>query len=1059
MFSSFFIRRPRFAMVIASVLVLAGVIAGFNLPIKQYPDVSPPTVQIFASYPGADAATVANTIAAPLEDAMNGVDNMLFMESTSSNSGVYNLTITFRTGTNPDMALINVQNRIQQVSQLLPTEVTQNGLNVIKSFSDMLGFVALSSPNGTRDSLYLLDYAYNNVGNALKRVPGVGNVQIFGARYSIRVWLDPEKLASRGLGASDVTSAIASQNRQASLGSVGTGLRDTGSETAMVYSLATRGRLSSVREFEDIIVRTTEQGGVVKLRDVARIELGAESYSMNASLNGSPVAAMMLSQASDANAIEVMNAVKNAIDGLSESLPDDVEFVMGYDSTEYVRETINEILMTLALTFSLVVFVCYLFLQDWRVTLVPVAAIPISLVATLIGLRVMDFSINILTLFGLVLVIGTVVDDAIIVVERVMFVMERDGSNSRDATLQAMKDVTGPMTATTLVFLAIFVPVTFMQGITGVIYRQFAVTISFSVVFSLIVALTLSPAMCAHMLDNVKPKKRGPLAWFNRGLAACTRGYVSGALWIARKTIVVILLFAAVTGSAYYLFRTTPTEFIPMEDQGMIMAMIQLPEGASQARTKAVLDEFVPRVRAIPGVKLIIGVEGFSVAGDSGENVGTVVIALDDWRLRKSGALSQRAIYAAAQAIASEIPEATINLMSPPAIPGLGMGDGIEMQLQSRMDGDPVKLAQTMNEFMVKMFQSPEFALAFSTYTADTPHLFLDIDREKAEMMKVPVSNIFSTMQTYFGTAYVNDINIGSQVNKVIIQSDWMFRNSVDSINNIYVKSSAGTRVPMQAIATVRQMLEPRSIGRYNLYPSATVRAMMKPGFSTGQGIARVQEIARELPDGYVIEWSGMTYQEQEAAGQTVMIIAIALAFGYLFLVAQYESWTVPMGVILSLPVAVLGALIGLRIMSISVSIYTQLGILLLVGLAAKNAILIVEFAQEQHEINGYPILDSVAEAGRERFRSVMMTALTCVIGVAPMLAAKGAGAGSRMHVGTTMFFGMSMATVFGIFLIPGLYVVLQTNRERIKKLMSSLFSRKNKAEDIPSDETRNETN
>jgi hydrophobe/amphiphile efflux-1 (HAE1) family protein len=1045
-------------MVIASVLVLAGVIAGLNLPVKQYPDVSPPTVRVFAQYPGADASTVANTVAAPLEESMNGVDDMLYMESTSSNSGIYNLTITFRTGVNPDMALINVQNRIQQVTPLLPAEVTQQGLSVIKSFSDMLGVVALSSPHGTRDSLYLIDYAYNNVSNVLKRVPGVGNVEVFGARYSIRVWLDPEKLASLGLGASDVTAAIAGQNKQASLGSIGSGLRNTGSESAVVYSLAARGRLSSVRDFENIIVKTAEQGGVVKLKDVARIELGSESYSTNASLNASPTAAMMLSQASDANALDVMNAVKKTIDELSAALPDDVEFALGYDSTDYVSETINEILMTLALTFVLVVFVCYIFLQDWRVTLVPVAAIPISLVATFIGLSVMGFSINILTLFGLVLVIGTVVDDAIIVVERVMFIMERDGSSARDATVQAMKDVTGPMTATTLVFLAIFVPVTFMQSITGVIYRQFAVTISFSVVFSLVVALTLSPAMCAHMLDNVKPKRRGPLAWFNRGLSACTNGYVAGAIWIARRTLVVIILFAAVVGSSCYFFRTTPTEFIPAEDQGMILAMIQLPEGANQARTRAVLNELVPRVRSIPGVSLVMGIEGFSVAGDSGENVGTIILALDSWGRRATPDLSQDAIYAEAQAAADEITDARINLISPPAIPGLGMGAGIEMQFQSRIEGDPVKLAQVMNMFIMKLFQSPEFMVAFSTYTADTPHLFLDIDREKAEIMRVPVSNIFSTIQAYFGTAYINDINIGSQVNKVIIQSDWMYRNRKDSITGIYVKSSSGARVPIGALATVRQTLEPRSIGRYNLYPSALIRAIMNPGFSTGQGMARVRELARDLPAGYAVEWSGMTYQEQQAAGQTVIIIAIALLFGYLFLVAQYESWTVPMGVILSLPVAVLGALIGLKVMRISISIYTQLGILLLMGLAAKNAILIIEFAQEQHELHGRPILDSAAEAGRERFRSVMMTALTCVIGVSPMLAAKGAGAGSRLHVGTTMFFGMSMATVFGIFLIPGLYTVLQTNRERVKRLFGFLFSKKDEVEDIP-DETQDETN
>ncbi|MDR1511070.1 MAG: efflux RND transporter permease subunit [Synergistaceae bacterium] len=1056
MFSNFFINRPRFAMVIACVLSLAGAIAGLNLPVKQYPDVAPPTVIVFASYPGADAATISNTLAAPLEEAMNGVDDMIYIDSTSSNSGMYNLTLTFKTGSDPDMALVNVQNRLQQVTPLLPTEVTQRGLTVLKSFSDTLGFLALSSPKGTRGPLFLLDYAYNNVSNFLKRVPGMGDVQIFGAPYSIRVWLKPDELASRGLSTSDVASAISSQNRQASLGSIGAGLGETDSGNPMVYPLAARGRLSNVRGFEEIIIRTTGQGGVVKLKDVARIELGAESYNMSAMMNGSPVAMMLLSQAADANALDVMNGVRAAIAELTPSLPDDVEFVIGYDTTDYVRETISEIIMTLALTFTLVVFVCYLFLQNWRVTLVPVAAIPVSLIATFIGLSVLGFSINILTLFGLVLVIGTVVDDAIIVVERVMFVMERDGSNARDATVQAMRDVTGPMTATTMVFLAIFVPVTFMQSITGVIYRQFAVTISFSVVFSLVVALTLSPAMCAHILNGVKPKTRGPLSWFNKFLAFSTKSYVAGAMWIARRTVVTVILFAAVAAASYYIYRGTPTEFIPEEDQGGIFAIIQLPEGASQTRTRAVMNKMIPQLKAIPGAKEVISIEGFSLAGDSGENVGTVVVALDTWSLREDPGRSQNAIAEYSRAIAAGIPEAQINVVVPPAISGLGIGGGLDVKLQSRLDNDPVKLAQVMNQFIGRIFQSPEFRFAFSSYTASTPHLFLDIDREKAEMMGIPVSNIFSTLQTYFGTAYINDINIGSQVNKVILQSDWMFRDKMESVDNIYVKSSSGARVPLQSFVTLKKTLEPRSITRYNLYPTASITVGMNAGYSTGQGIEKLTRMASELPEGYVIEWSGMTYQERQAAGQTTMIIVVALVFGYLFLVAQYESWTVPMGVMLSLPVALLGSLIGIRIMGLSLSIYAQLGILLLVGLAAKNAILIIEFAQEQREVHGRSILEAAAEAGRERFRSVMMTALTCVIGVSPMLAAKGAGAGSRLHVGSTMFFGMGMATVFGIFLIPGLYTALQTNRERIKSFFAAIFWGSGKKETVQN-ETKDE--
>jgi hydrophobe/amphiphile efflux-1 (HAE1) family protein len=1041
-------------MVIAAVLMIAGVIAGLNLPIKQYPDVSPPTVMVFASYPGADAATVANTVAAPLEEAMNGVENMIYMNSTSDNSGNYDLTITFETGTDADIALINVQNRLQQITPLMPAEVAQRGFTTLKSFSNMLGFAAVTSPNGTRDELFLLDYAYNNIINVLKRVPGIGDVQVFGARYSLRVWLDPDRLASLGLSTSDVAAAISDQNKQASLGSIGSGMDRTRGETAMVYALTARGRLSSVREFEEVVLRTTEQGGQVKLKDVARVELGSESYGMSAALNGSPSAMMMLSQASDANALAVMAGVRAAIAEVEPHMPDDVKFVIGYDFTDFVKATIVEIVMTLALTFTLVVLVCYIFLQDWRVTLVPVAAIPISLIATFIGLSVMRFSINILTLFGLVLVIGTVVDDAIIVVERVMFVMERDKVNAREATVQAMKDVTGPMTATTLVFLAIFVPVAFMGSITGVIYRQFAVTISFSVVFSLIVALTLSPAMCAHMLNNVKPKKRGPLAWFNRGVGLATRGYVRGAIWIARRSVVTILLFAAVVGASYYIYSHTRTEFIPEEDQGVVLAIVQLPEGASQSRTRAVLNKIVPQAVALPGVNYVMSVDGFSMGGGSGENIGTVVLSLENWRMRRTPETSQNAIMGRMNAIAAAIPEAQIHVVAMPPIEGLGMASGISMQLQARQDGDPSKLAAALNGFIMKIMRSPEFMYAYTSYASDTPHIFVDVDREKAEMMGVSAQNVFSTIQTYFGTAYINDINIGSQVNKVILQSDWMFRDKADSIGNIHVRNASGGRVPIETFTTVKRTLAPRSISRYNLYPAAEITALLNGGFASGQGIERIEQLLGELPEGYVTEWSGMTYQEQRARGQTVMIILIALLFGYLFLVAQYESWTVPLGVILSLPVALLGALAGIFIMKLSLSIYAQLGILLLVGLAAKNAILIIEFAQEQHETHGHSILDAAAEAGRERFRSVMMTALTCVIGVSPMLVAEGAGAGSRLHVGTTMFFGMSMATTFGIFLIPGLYVVLQTNRERVKRAFGWLFSKKRKEE--PGIETEN---
>ena len=1049
MFSKFFIDRPRFAIVISLFLMIAGGISASSLAVKQYPDVSPPQIQISASYPGADAQTVANTVGIPLEEEINGVEDMIYMSSTSSNSGGYSLTVTFETGTDSDMALVKVQNRIQQVSSRLPKEVTDSGVTAQVSFSNTLAFLALISPNGTRDELYLTDYANNNVSNSLKRIAGMGEVSVMGSKYSIRIWLDPEKLASLKLSTNDVANAITSQNRQASIGSVGSS-PGGGVDTPMTYSLTTTGRLSDVREFEEIVLKRSANGAIVKLKDVARVELGAESYSTSSTLQGQPSAMIGLSQGADSNALDVMKETKRVLKELERSLPDDMAFVIVLDTTDYVYATIIEILQTLVLTFLLVVLVCYVFLQDWRVTLVPVAAIPVSLFAAFIGLAAFGYSINIFTLFGLVLVIGTVVDDAIVVVERVLYLMEHEHLESRAATERAMKDVSGPMIATTLIFLAIFVPVAFLGGITGEIYKQFAVTMSIAVVFSTTVAFTLSPAMCAHLLrGGVKQKTWGPLAWFNKLVQRSTDGFVGGSMWIARKTAVTLGLLAIVCAVSYAIMSVTPTSFIPDEDQGSLMAAVQLPQGASQERTKSLMNALLPRVEALPGVRFAMGMEGQSIMGDSGENTASFIVPLDDWSERKTPEKSQESLLAQVRAIGEEFPEAEVNVFTQPTIPGLGLSGGLDLRLQATKDSDPERLEAVMLDLIESLNGAPEVMYAFSTYTADTPHLYVDIDRQKAERMGVPVGDIFDTLQTYFGTSYINDINLGSQVNKVILQSDWKYRDRAESVSRIYVMNDKGKQVPAESFATIERTFAPGSISRYNLYPSASVNIILAPGYSSGQGMERVAQIASTLPEGYAYEWSGQTYQEQESEGQLLWVVAVAVVFGFLFLVAQYESWSVPLAVMLSLPTAILGALIGIFFMNISLSVYTQLGILLLVGLATKNAILIVEFAKEQREQHGLTILDAAAQGARERFRSVLMTAFTCVCGVAPMLFASGAGAQSRLHVGTTMFFGMGVTTVFGIFLIPGLYVMLQTCREWVKRTVGGFFARRREVEEL----------
>ncbi|NOU35578.1 MAG: efflux RND transporter permease subunit [Kiritimatiellaceae bacterium] len=1035
MISRVFINRPRLAGVISIVLMLAGIISIFSLPVAQYPLVTPPQITVSASYPGASAEVLADTVAGPLEDAVNGVDDMIYMSSTSDSSGNYALTVSFAVGTDIDISLVKVQNRVAQATPLLPAEVVQKGVSVQNQSSDILGFLMVRSPDRSRDSLFLSDYAYKVIKPALERISGVSSASVRGSKYSMRVWLDSDRLAALGLSSSDVIAAIRSQNVQASIGAIGSVPGD-GSEQ-MTYTLKTTGRLNTVEDFKKIIVRTGADGAVVFLGDVARIEKGADNYLFSARYNGEPSVAMMVSRTSDANALTTMNNLRKELASLQKQFPSGVECQFPYDATQFVRVCIEEIALTLLLTFLLVVGVCYIFLQDWRATLIPALTIPVSLCATFAVLTAFGYSINTLTLFGLVLAIGVVVDDAIVVVERVLHLMEHEHLDQRTATIKAMEQVSGPIIATTLVLLAIFVPIGFMGGIVGKIYQQFAVSISAAVLFSAINALTLSPALCASMLQVIKPKRHGPLRWFNAGLGQVRSGYVSASSLLSRHLILTVVVLAAVIGGAYMIGKFSPTSFLPDEDQGIIFGAVQLPEGATLARTDALLTQAVTPLRNEPGVAFVIQITGFSLMGGAGENVAFFVCGLKDWSERKTPELQSSAILKRLQGRLAQVSGAQINLFTPPAIRGLGASSGMDIRLQAVSDNDPQKLDAVLKGFLMKLNTTPGIMYAFSTYTANTPYLFLDVDRVKASLMGVDTSAIFAALQDNLGSRYVNNVNFDGQVNNVNVQADWPFRNQVADIEKIYVKNNRGDMVPLGSVLTSRVILSPRTVDRYNKFTSAAVTAIALPFISSGEAMKTVSKLAGEtLPAGYTFDWSSLSYQEARAAGGSSLLIVMALIFGYLFLVAQYESWIIPLPVMLSTVVASLGALAGLLFSHMPLSIYAQLGLILLVGLASKNAILIVEFSRARRE-EGLTILEAAADGMKQRFRAVLMTAFTFILGVLPMMLATGAGSAARKSIGTTVFWGMTIATVFGMFLIPALYVLFQTLREKSHTIRS----------------------